>query len=720
MAELERIILKYEADIKDLRADLNGVKAQMKDVESTGKKSADGLGSAFKKIGGVIAGVFATQQIISFSKASIAAFNSAKQAESQLLVALKGRVSVQQELIKQASALQKTTLFADDEVVKAQALIAAFVKEEKQIKALTKVTLDFASAKGMDLSSAADLITKTFASSTNALGRYGIEIKGAVGSSQRLASITSQLNAAFEGQAEAASKAGAGGLKQLENAVDDLQESFGELIFGGGKVTTFFKSFIEQLDEGIKVLVKFFRTAEQETNDLIVKASSKQKENLQKLTKEQLEGQKKLLEAGRASLLEKGRPETDPSFPNSFRIQLKQQDFDTQLALLNGQLKAIQEIEQEAASKIASDQVKATDAALERFKAGESERKSVKEQAFEELAQIEKDALDAALKAQEKYYDDIKTLDDINTDTSISLIENEVDQKIAILQKEVDAKGDQIQSSVVSEEEKNEALKQLAISFEDGVKQIRDDARKEEHEAIVKAEKEKNDELLSLKQARLAAENELNQEFINSAMQLSDALIKLVGSETTAGKAAFAFQKALALAQIIINFQKELAEINANPVVNLDVSQATRASLTAAATVRFVTGLATVGSTVIKGFKEGVIDLQGKGTTTSDSIPARLSKHESVMTADETFKYKEELLAMRKNRFKDLIYDKYVMPVLRVNNGYNNNSSFEFSDMGIRKEVKKLNDQSKLNTEYIATKISESNTNSLMAQRRKL
>lgn len=36
------------------------------------------------------------------------------------------------------------------------------------------------------------------------------------------------------------------------------------------------------------------------------------------------------------------------------------------------------------------------------------------------------------------------------------------------------------------------------------------------------------------------------------------------------------------------------------------------------------------------GFKKGVIDLQGPGTSTSDSIPANLSKHESVMTAWET------------------------------------------------------------------------------------
>lgn len=46
-------------------------------------------------------------------------------------------------------------------------------------------------------------------------------------------------------------------------------------------------------------------------------------------------------------------------------------------------------------------------------------------------------------------------------------------------------------------------------------------------------------------------------------------------------------------------------------------------------------------------FKEGVIDLQGPGTTTSDSIPAWLSKRESVMTADETIKYGGVLGAIR-------------------------------------------------------------------------
>jgi hypothetical protein len=50
-------------------------------------------------------------------------------------------------------------------------------------------------------------------------------------------------------------------------------------------------------------------------------------------------------------------------------------------------------------------------------------------------------------------------------------------------------------------------------------------------------------------------------------------------------------------------------------------------------------------------FKDGVIGLDGPGSETSDSIPARLSKGESVMTAAETKKYRPYLEAMRNGTF---------------------------------------------------------------------
>lgn len=61
-----------------------------------------------------------------------------------------------------------------------------------------------------------------------------------------------------------------------------------------------------------------------------------------------------------------------------------------------------------------------------------------------------------------------------------------------------------------------------------------------------------------------------------------------------------------------------------------------------------------------QGFKDGVIDLKGAGTTKSDSIPARLSRGESVMTAEATAMYKpilEKMQALEYNPFQ-VIYPK--------------------------------------------------------------
>lgn len=54
-------------------------------------------------------------------------------------------------------------------------------------------------------------------------------------------------------------------------------------------------------------------------------------------------------------------------------------------------------------------------------------------------------------------------------------------------------------------------------------------------------------------------------------------------------------------------------------------------------------------ASVVGNFKDGVIGLEGPGTETSDSIPANLSKGESVMTAKETRENWDLLWAIRKN-----------------------------------------------------------------------
>lgn len=214
--------------VANLTAVISANNTKFKKGVSGAKKSLGGFEKSVAAIGPAIAAAFSVSVIKNFAKESLELYDKQAKAETKLLTALDGRRGVQDRLIKQAQELQRVTLFGDEATIEAQALIAAFVKEEEQIKKVIPLVQDLATAKGMDLAGAADLVSKTLGSSTNALSRYGIEVEGAVGSAERLKSLMDGLNEAFGGQAEAAAGAGLGAMTQFQNAFGDLKEQIGE------------------------------------------------------------------------------------------------------------------------------------------------------------------------------------------------------------------------------------------------------------------------------------------------------------------------------------------------------------------------------------------------------------------------------------------------------------------------------------------------------------
>ena len=134
--------------------------------------------------------------------------------------------------------MQSKTRFGDEKIIDAQARLAKILgTNSSALKQLTPLVLDFATAQGMDASSAADLLAKTLGSSTNSLSRYGIKVTGAVGSVERLTSLTTALNKQVGGQAQAAANIGTASFTQLKNSWNDLLEGFGAKVakstFGG-------------------------------------------------------------------------------------------------------------------------------------------------------------------------------------------------------------------------------------------------------------------------------------------------------------------------------------------------------------------------------------------------------------------------------------------------------------------------------------------------------
>jgi hypothetical protein len=210
----KRLNIKIRTDgAKKAKGALGGVDNKMKSLA----KSAMAAGAAF----------FAAQGLIRGFKAVIRLAGEQEQAEKRLEVAL-GKTST--ALLNQATALQQMTTFGDEAIIGVQASIAAFVDSEEQIKLATEATLDMAVAMGMDLKGAGDLIAKTLGSSTNALSRYGITVEGAVGSTERLESLTQNVAKLFGGQAKAQAETMAGSLQQMENAVGDAGEAIGTLL----------------------------------------------------------------------------------------------------------------------------------------------------------------------------------------------------------------------------------------------------------------------------------------------------------------------------------------------------------------------------------------------------------------------------------------------------------------------------------------------------------
>ena len=188
-------------------------------------------------------------------------------------------------LLNQASALQKVSAFGDETIISAQAMLAAFVKDEDQLKKATQATLDLAAAKGMDLASAADLVGKTLGSSTNSLSRYGIEVEGVVGSTERLDSLTNDIADTFGGQAKAQAETLSGSIEQMKNAMGDTGEVIGEVL-APAIITT--AKFLKSAAEGASDFIRSLTETPLETTIKELEALGVQSESLMRLKNIQL------------------------------------------------------------------------------------------------------------------------------------------------------------------------------------------------------------------------------------------------------------------------------------------------------------------------------------------------------------------------------------------------------------------------------------------------
>ena len=235
---LSSINFKLLANIKDFST-------KMQNAERTLKK----FGNKTKKIGRNMSRNFSAP-LLGIAALSVAAWDKQSTAIAQVEAGLAstgnqvGKTS--KELQKMASDLQNKTLFGDEDILKnATAQLLTFTNiSGEQFGKTQQAALDLATRLGGDLKSATIQLGKALndpVANLSALSRSGIQFTkdqketiktlleaGRAADAQNL--ILEELSKQYGGSAEAAAKAGAGGLKQLSNSIGDLAEEFGKII----------------------------------------------------------------------------------------------------------------------------------------------------------------------------------------------------------------------------------------------------------------------------------------------------------------------------------------------------------------------------------------------------------------------------------------------------------------------------------------------------------
>ena len=213
-------------------------KRALSKLNSETQKTSKGLFDITNK-GRLVQGSFATMRsqllLASFAfglvNASVLKLGRAYGEQQQAENRLEGLIGKSVDSLKaKASALQQVTRFGDEETLAAMTLVAAYTDNESAIAQVTEAAMDLATVKGMSLNTATDMLSKSIFSSTNAMQRYGISIEGVAGSGARLNSALGTISKQMDEAAKRDANTFLGALDQMNMAVGDLGEDFGELL----------------------------------------------------------------------------------------------------------------------------------------------------------------------------------------------------------------------------------------------------------------------------------------------------------------------------------------------------------------------------------------------------------------------------------------------------------------------------------------------------------
>lgn len=204
-----------------------------------------GLTSKLGAVAGAVGGAFAVGKIVDFGQASINA--AADDAKSQALLqrTLQNTIGARKADVasveNQISKWQTAVGVADDELRPAYGNLIRATHDTGEANKEMGIALDIAAAKGLDVETVTNAMSKAHMGNIGALKKLGVVTTDASGKTLTLDQVMQNANKTFGGSAKAAAETTAGKMAKLKVQFGELEEKIGgALIPVVGKLADFF------------------------------------------------------------------------------------------------------------------------------------------------------------------------------------------------------------------------------------------------------------------------------------------------------------------------------------------------------------------------------------------------------------------------------------------------------------------------------------------------
>ena len=688
---VEKILLQFEADIKDLKSELGEVKSQLGNVEKQTEQTGSKITNTFKNVGKAIAGAFAIREVVRFGQEAIklaATFEGVEAAFKRIATpglldelrkATKGTVSdlqLMQNAVRASNfqipleQLAKLFSFAQQRARETGESVDYLV--ESITLGIARKSIPILDNLGLSSVQVQEEFAKTGDMAVAVGNIIDKSMTGAADFTTEAADAADRAKANFENLKVAIGQQLLPALTALRTGFADSLEWIGRnfgLIREEISLTT--EEQIKQLDvsvkevDGLKSLVDRYDELSKEVN-----LTSEQKSEMSRITTQltsefgssaiAINSETGAYELNREAILKQIQTRALLNSNEAQALLMKR----AQLQLEIDRGKAVYDINE---ALLANNQLQGQ--ALVDFQVSQAAYKAAKD----ELALLDEQLRNIGLDLESLV---IPALN--NTSGALSTTTEKAEKYVSWLSKWLREQREiRIENSVLKE-----ALGGLQFTIDDTTQGIKgmSEAWKENYE-----QNKKNSELMSTEGLSWIEKQIIGLDALQNVFgSYGQLLIEIAGKQSALaefGRQLAFFEIATAQAVAIANAVKTVSQSSKTPI-DYFVFLATMLSSIA---VNIGKAKSLIEKDSVPQFATGVVDLKGAGTETSDSIHAKLSRGESVITAKGTRQDKGLFEAANKLQLEKYINENYVLPALIK---VNKERSAMFDDYRLYRELR--------------------------------